>query len=43
MAHSVAYADCFATVLGVREKTKVVTGDQEIRRFEESLEVGLIK
>ena len=32
-AHSVAYADCFAAALGIRNKAKVVTGDPEFEKF----------
>ncbi len=31
--HAVAYADCFAAALGIRENAKVVTGDPEFKKF----------
>jgi predicted nucleic acid-binding protein len=32
-AHPVAYADCFAAVLGIRKKARVVTGDPGFKKF----------
>jgi predicted nucleic acid-binding protein len=32
-SHAVAYANCFAAALGLRENAKVVTGDPEFRKF----------
>ena len=40
--HPVAYADCFAAALGIRQKAKVVTGDPEFRKFESILSVEWI-
>jgi predicted nucleic acid-binding protein len=31
----VAFADCFAAALGVRNRAKVVTGDPEFKKFGE--------
>jgi ribonuclease VapC len=40
--HSVAYADCFAAALGIREKAKVVTGDPEFKKFGKTVAVEWI-
>jgi ribonuclease VapC len=37
--HPVAYADCFAAALGIREKATVITGDPEFKRFEKLLKI----
>ena len=31
--HPVAYADCFAAALGIRNRATVITGDPEFKRF----------
>ena len=41
-AHPVAYADCFAAALGIRQKAKVVTGDPEFVKFQSVVSVEWI-
>ncbi len=41
--HPVAYADCFAAALAMREKAKVVTGDPEFRKFSGTVSVDWIR
>ncbi len=41
--HPVAYADCFAAALGVREKAKVVTGDPEFKKFGNAVSIEWIR
>ena len=40
--HPVAYADCFAAALGIRNKAIVITGDPEFKRFEKMVKVEWI-
>lgn len=40
--HSVAYADCFAAALAIRENAKVVTGDPEFKKFGKTVAVEWI-
>ena len=40
--HPVAYADCFAAALGIRNKATVITGDPEFKRFEKVVKVEWI-
>jgi ribonuclease VapC len=40
--HAVAYADCFAAALGVREKARVVTGDPEFKKFGDAVQIEWI-
>ena len=41
-AHSVAYADCFAAALGMRQNAKVVTGDPEFKKFPNTVPIEWI-
>jgi predicted nucleic acid-binding protein len=41
-AHPLAYSDCFAAALAVRQSAKVVTGDPEFAKFGTAVEVEWI-
>jgi predicted nucleic acid-binding protein len=40
--YAVAYADCFATALGIMKKCKVVTGDPEFKKMAKDVKVEWI-
>ena len=41
-SHAVSYADCFAAALAIRNSAKVVTGDNEFKKFGETVQVEWI-